>query len=106
MIFSVVHDPLSTANELNKDLQTITTWAHQWKLSFNPDKNKQAVEVLFSHKIKKPVHPPIFFNNAEVVRVNEHKHLGLILDSKLSFSQHVNEKIKIARKSLGVIKYL
>ena len=106
MIFSVVHDPRRTAYELNKDLQTISTWAHQWKLSFNPDINKQAVEVLFSHKIKKSIHPPIFFNDAEVIRVNEHKHLGLILDSKLSFSQHVNEKIKIARKSLGVIKYL
>ena len=106
MIFSVVHDPRRTAYELNKDLQTISTWAHQWKLSFNPDINKQAVEVLFSHKIKKSVHPPIFFNDAEVKRVNEHKHLGLILESKLSFSQYINEKIKIARKSLGIIKYL
>jgi len=86
MIFSVVHDPRRTAYELNKDLLTISTWAHQWKLSFNPDINKQAVEVLFSHKIKKSVHPPIFFNDAEVIRVNEHKHLGLILDSKLSLS--------------------
>ena len=106
MIFSVVRDPTRTANELNQDLQTINIWAHQWKLSFNPDINKQAVEVLFSHKIQKTIHPPIYFNDAEVVRVNEHKHLGLILDSKLSFSQHVNEKIKIARKGLGVIKYL
>ena len=40
------------------------------------------------------------------MRVDEHKHLGLILDSKLSFVQHVNEKIKIARKSVGVLKYL
>ena len=48
MIFSVVHDPLLTANELNQDLYTINNWAHQWKLSFNPDVNKQAVEVLFS----------------------------------------------------------
>ena len=106
MIFSAVRDPTRTANELNQDLQTINIWAHQWKLSFNPDINKQAVEVLFSHKIKKTIHPPIYFNNAEVVRVKEHKHLGLILDSKLSFSQHVTEKFKIARKGLGIIKYL
>ena len=105
MIFSVVHDPLLTANELNHDLHMINCWAHQWKLDFNPDINKQAVEVLFSHKSKKPTHPPLFFNGAEVLRVNEHKHLGLILDSKLSFFEHVNEKIKIARKGVGVLKY-
>ena len=106
MIFSVVHYQLITANELNHDLEMINNWAYQWKLAFNPNINKQAVEVLFSHKSNMPVHPALFFNGAVVLRVNEHKHLGLILDSKLSFTQHVNEKIKIARKNVGVIKYL
>ena len=106
MLFSVVHDPLLTANELNHDLEMINIWAYQWKLAFNPDINKQAVEVLFSHKLIKAVHPPLYFNGDEVLSVTEHKHLGLLLDSKLSFVQHVNEKIKIAKKSLGVLKYL
>ena len=105
MIFSVVHNPIITANELNHDLDMIKCWAHQWKLAFNPDTNKQAVEVLFSHKSNKPIHPPLFFNGAEVLRVNEHKHLGLILDSKLSFFEHINEKIKTAKKGVGVLKY-
>ena len=38
--------------------------------------------------------------------VIEQKHLGLILDSKLSFERHVNEKIIEARKGIGIIKYL
>ena len=106
MIFSVVRDPLLTASELNQDLETINNWAYQWKLAFNPDTSKQAVEVLFSQKNNQPFHPPLFFNGAEVLKVNDHKHLGLLLDSKLLFSRHVNEKIKIARKSIGVLKYL
>ena len=61
MIFSVVHDPLLSANELNHDLQTINCWAHQWKLAFNPDITKQAVEVLFSHKSKKKHPSPFVF---------------------------------------------
>ena len=39
-------------------------------------------------------------------KVNEQKHLGLILDSKLSFERHVNEKIMKAKKGIGIIKYL
>ena len=35
---------------LNNDLNNISKWAWQWKLIFNPDLTKQAVEVLFSRK--------------------------------------------------------
>ena len=106
MLFSVVHDPLVSANELNHDLDLINRWAYQWKMAFNPEVNKQAVEIIFSQKRKLPYHPPFYFNGNEVLTVNEHKHLGLVLDSKLSFSKHINDKIKIARKNIGVLKFL
>ena len=56
MLFSIVKDPLITANDLNYDLDIINKWAHQWKLEFNPDPLKSAVEILFSCK-KKPSYP-------------------------------------------------
>ena len=37
--------------------------------------------------------------------MNDHKHLGLTLDSKLKFANHINEKLSKARKGVGVIKY-
>ena len=40
MIFSSVHDTISSAAELNHDLQLIRNWAYQWKMAFNPDPNK------------------------------------------------------------------
>ena len=49
---------------------------------------------------------PSFFNNIMVKQVSEHKHLGLILDSKFTFANHISEKISKARKGIGVIKYL
>ena len=106
MIYSIVNDPLLTANELNHDLNRISKWAHQWKMSFNPDPSKQAVEMLFSQKKNKPYHPPLFFNNSMATRVSEHKHLGFIFDSKLKFSNHINEKISKARKLLGTLRLL
>ena len=106
MLFSIVKDPILTANDLNHDLEIIRKWAHQWKLEFNPDPTKQATEVLFSCKRSSPTHPQIIFNGTIVEKVTEHKHLGLILDSGLSFEKHINEKITKANKNLGIIKYL
>ena len=105
-IFSIVRDPSKSAEDLNHDLSIISKWAHQWKMSFNPDQSKQAEEIIFSQKRKNVFHPPLYFNNFEVKRVDDHKHLGLILDSKLSFTKHINEKIETARKGIGIIKHL
>ena len=38
-----------------------------------------------------------------MLKVKEQKHLGLKLDSKLSFERHVNEKIIKANKGIGII---
>ena len=35
-----------------------------------------------------------------------HKHLGLTLDTKLTFASHTDEKLKKAPKGLGIIKTL
>ena len=73
---------------------------------FNPDPLKQATEIIFSSKIKKPTHPPLFFNGIEVASTPEQKHLGLILTPNLSFSNHLDAKIKKANQSVGIIKHL
>ena len=42
-----------------------------------------------------------------VKRVDEHKHLGLVLDKKkLSFKSHINEAVQKAKKCIGVIKFM
>ena len=57
MLFSVVKDPAQTTSELNSDLNLIEKWAHQWKMQFNPEPTKQAVEVLFTQKKQSVIHP-------------------------------------------------
>ena len=56
-LFSIIHDSVITTLELNSDLSRIKQWAFQWEMSFNPDPNKQAHEVIFSRKLKKVCHP-------------------------------------------------
>ena len=59
-LFIVVYDVDIAADKLNRGLDIISNWAHQWKMQFNPDINKQAIQVIFSKKKSTVVHPPIF----------------------------------------------
>ena len=55
------------------------------KWSLIPTTKKQAYEVTFSCKKMKPNHPLLVFNGSAVTQLNEQEHLGLILESDLSF---------------------
>ena len=101
--FTVVEDPNTAASDMNHDLDLISQWARAWRMSFNPDPQKQAVELTFSRKKTEIDHPVILFNNIPVKTVSEHKHLGIILDSKLSFSAHIKSAISKTRKGIGLL---
>ena len=60
-LFSVVHDVNTSAKELNDHLKKVSDWAFQWKMSFNPDLSKQALEFSrhFQSQIKE-IDPPTF----------------------------------------------
>ena len=105
-LFSVMHDNITASNELCQDLNLINKWAYQWKMSFNPDLTKQATEVFFSTKTNQPALAPLTFNNSNVAIEKSQKHLGMILDSTLSFSFHLKEKIDKANKGICVIRRL
>ena len=102
-LFSAVYDVSKTAQDLERDLERVRIWAWQWKMKFNTEKTE---EVIFSAKRVKPEHPPLTFGNDDVVKKSEHKHLGMILDSKLDFQSHIKEAMQKARRSIGMIRYL
>ena len=104
MLYSIVNDPHTSAHDLNHDLSLISHWAHQWKMEFNPDPSKQAIEIIFSCKKTTTMHPPLLFNERIVSKSTEHKHLGLTLQSNLCFDKHLNDKIIKAKKNINVLK--
>ena len=105
-LFSKVIDKNNSNSQLNSDLAKISKWAFQWKMSFNPDPNKQAIEVCFSNKRDKENYPPLQFNNTNVQMADSQKHLDLILDSKLKFKEHIENKITKCNKIIGLMKKL
>ena len=102
-LFSVVHVVTISSSELNSNLAKISEWAFEWKMSFNPDQSKPAQEVIFSRKLKTVPHPSITFNNNPLSLCPAQKHLGLVLDSELTFNEHINHILSKVNKSIGLL---
>ena len=66
LLFSNTENKSFSNFQFNKDLEIIGKSAFQWKMLFNPDPIKQAIEACFSHKRDKVVYPPLKLNNSEV----------------------------------------
>ena len=75
-------------------------------MSFNLDRTKQAQKVIFSRKTSIQSHPVLTFDNSPVIRTTHHKHLGLILNEKLNFKEHLKDKISEAYKGIAVMRKL
>ena len=73
------------------------------------DFSKQLREVILSWKVNKQQLPSVF-NTSNVTQINCQKHLGMILDSRLTFNEYlegisgkVNRRISIIRKLQPVL---
>ena len=75
-------------------------------MNFNPDPSKQTQELLFSRKTSSKPYPSLNFNDNPVHQVQLQKHLGLFLDPKLSFDEHIQCILIKTRKIIGLIRKL
>ena len=105
-LFTIVKDKNKSANMLNNDLRWISKWAYNWRILFNPDHSKPAQEVVFSREKELQSHPTISLNNFKVERASYVKHLGILLDEKLNFKQHIECVILKINKDISVLTKL
>ena len=96
-LFSVIHDVDASPATLNNDLVKIQEWAYNWKMSFNATLNND---------LRKVFHPNLSFNDQPIERSVAHKHLGLTLDEKLSFTNCINDKTNKTLKGVGLLRKL
>ena len=59
-----------------------------------------------SRKLKKATHLPLLFNNNNASQVNFQTHLGVILDVKLTFEEHLKNVFNKTNKTIGLLKKL
>ena len=74
---------------LNKDFELIDNLAFQWKMQFNPGRNKQAQELYFYKKADNQKSQDLPFKKNNVASRPSVKHLGMLFDSRLNFNEHV-----------------
>ena len=99
-LFSVAHDINTSAIELNSALKKNQWLGLSMEMTFNPDRNKQAQEIIFSRKVKNGT--PLLFNNNNVSEVNTQTHLAVILDVKLTFEEHLKNVFNKTNKTIRI----
>ena len=75
-------------------------------MNFNHDPGKQAQKVIFSRKLQKGNHNHVCFNHNSVKQVSYQKHIGIYLNTKLNFQEHVNNIISNVNKTIRLWRKL
>ena len=75
-------------------------------MSSNPDPSKQAQETIFSRKTKNICHPSLRFNNSIVSQSPYPKHLGIFLDARLTFEEHLKVITTNVNRTMGLLRKL
>ena len=102
-LFTKVEGMERTQEEI-EDLVAIGRWTYQWKVVFNSNITKQAVEIIFSVKNKITVHPELIFNDVPVAREESTKHLGVHHDTRLNMLE--KPFLKLLKVSVSLKCYL
>ena len=82
-----------STNKLQRSINKIYNWTSKWRIKLNESKS---IHVNFSNKILNNL--PIYINEQEIPYSNTAKYLGMTLDTKLKWKEHV----KIKRKELDL----
>jgi len=98
----LLYRPIYTEDDnriLQDDLLRIEEWANKWKMIFNTDKC-EVLQVTLSNL--KPT--SYFLYNSQLSTVSHAKYLGVLLDSKLNFNNHVATICRKANNVLALLK--
>ena len=72
-------------NFTNTELSKITAWAKNYKIEFNDDKS--TAMLVSRRKGKKEIN--VFLNYKLLKQVKKIKYLGIIMDNKFKFREHI-----------------
>lgn len=99
-LFSVVRD-YSDSCKVQQDLDALAQWCSLNRLELNLNK---CFVLTFSRKAMNTIVYNYELNNCAISRCNEMKDLGVIFDSKLTFSKHVDYIVSKAFAMIGFIR--
>lgn len=92
----------SLFNTLNTELCQVSLWFKANKLSINHAKTN-FIFFFKSHRSVDINLPPVIIDDIAITRVSSTKFLGVIIDQKLSWSEHISSVNKVVCRNSGVI---
>ena len=99
-VLKKIHN-LEDSVQLQEDLNRLETWSLKWLLSFHPDKCK--ILTLGKHEnIPHAFQYSLF--GTELEHLFQEKDLGVIIDSDITFEDHIACKVKKANSIMGLIR--
>ena len=90
--------------KLQEDIHCMQKWSEKWKLTFHPQKCKtmtiscKSIDTTFNYNYNLKTGLPY------MERTDAEKDIGVTIDSKLEFEDHIIEKVNKANSILGVIR--
>ena len=93
VIMSTHTDPVKASENLQTHILKIEAWLKQWRIKANATKSIQV-----TYTLNKSTCPPVTLNNVSMAQSDSAKYLGIHLDRRLTWQQHIFTK----RKQLGL----
>jgi len=90
----------SLVSNVSAELNTVSSWMSANRLSLNVNKT---YSLIFSNCDYNVVLNPIIFNDSFVDIETRGKFLGLIVDNRLTFSEHISSICKKLSKTVGIL---
>ena len=86
---------------LQDDIANLEDWSDLWLLKFHPDKCHlltlgKLENIMYCHRYK--------VSGKEIEHTFEEKDLGVVMDSDLTFGEHITQKVKKANSIVGIIR--
>lgn len=76
-----------STKKLQSAIKTVNEWTKRWEIKLNKDKS---VLINFTNKRVKSL--PVYLNNKTIPYANTAKYLGMNLDAKLHWKEHIKKK--------------
>jgi hypothetical protein len=101
VVYSKGTTPEASIRNIEEVNLRLIQWLDKSHLSINPEKSEFMV---FTQPANQKRNYKMKFGEAEIKQVSEHKFLGLTIDDKLSWKQHIDTTISKCSKALNILK--
>ena len=105
-LFVIGNNVASLFNLANNELSLLSQWINANKLFINYDKtNFMFFDPIKRHKVTNHSFdlPPLLLNNHQIERVHMVRYLGILIDDKLSWTEHINYLINRVSSICGIL---